>query len=718
MTFEHQDKLKNSPYFDDFDTQKNFLQILFKPGVAVQARELTQLQTLLQNQISKISDHIFKDGSKIFGADLSIGGYFFLRVKKNTIKNSLDAQITDDFTVLQTAVNYFKNKSFAPIVFTYDSIVYGESSPSAVQTSREFLGDSAVKILASTSVSNKVVLDNNLDFQIEVIQVLPETATDNLILIFKFTKGSLINIKSLTNIKLYEITTSNYANLYSIPVVNNNLNPINFEIAAQVTQGSDILLENVNTVAVATITPGIFYKDGRFINTIDSTAILYKTSSISGGLLDIESTMLTDNKVNSSGKEDYSGRKLFSYPTKRLGFDISTEIVDYQMDSTLLDNSIGSYNEKAPGADRLKINFEFTQKEISTNEVDNYNSDTFVEVGRTKKGIADYIKKTPDYADILKLFAQRTYDESGSYTVRPFLLDFKEHLRNDTFTLISSSTSFTNIPEVGDIVTRQYLSGGSSVASIRLTNLIFPSETKTGSKVYPTEITNEPIGLVEKVIYNYNNSIPPKVAVVVKQLNDISFSTLTGSIEMAVKSADDGVFRSMMVLDTTVFSVFNLDTEGVYSIDSTPEGDENKFVAKVSSGKAYVEGFAYENTLPQNVTFDKARGAEHISLGDSTLQGKLNNILYLSPAVDTVFGADIKTLGNVLKENIEIRAAEDIVSVAFTGTPTDAFAQGTVQSWSPFKDGNLINLNTLGSTLNINNKESVIFVSGQAPGQA
>jgi hypothetical protein len=54
MTFEHQDELKNSPYFDDFDAQKNFLQILFKPGVAVQARELTQLQTLLQNQISKI----------------------------------------------------------------------------------------------------------------------------------------------------------------------------------------------------------------------------------------------------------------------------------------------------------------------------------------------------------------------------------------------------------------------------------------------------------------------------------------------------------------------------------------------------------------------------------------------------------------------------------------------------------------------------------------
>ena len=29
------------PYYDDFDKTKNYLKILFKPGFAVQARELT-----------------------------------------------------------------------------------------------------------------------------------------------------------------------------------------------------------------------------------------------------------------------------------------------------------------------------------------------------------------------------------------------------------------------------------------------------------------------------------------------------------------------------------------------------------------------------------------------------------------------------------------------------------------------------------------------------
>ena len=39
------------PYYDDFDEDKNFMRVLFRPGYSVQARELTQLQTILANQI-------------------------------------------------------------------------------------------------------------------------------------------------------------------------------------------------------------------------------------------------------------------------------------------------------------------------------------------------------------------------------------------------------------------------------------------------------------------------------------------------------------------------------------------------------------------------------------------------------------------------------------------------------------------------------------------
>ena len=33
--------LNVSPYYDDFDTNDNFHRVLFRPGFAVQARELT-----------------------------------------------------------------------------------------------------------------------------------------------------------------------------------------------------------------------------------------------------------------------------------------------------------------------------------------------------------------------------------------------------------------------------------------------------------------------------------------------------------------------------------------------------------------------------------------------------------------------------------------------------------------------------------------------------
>jgi hypothetical protein len=58
-----------NPYYDDFDENKNFHRILFRPGRAVQARELTQAQTILQNQIDRFGSHIFKEGSKVTGAE-------------------------------------------------------------------------------------------------------------------------------------------------------------------------------------------------------------------------------------------------------------------------------------------------------------------------------------------------------------------------------------------------------------------------------------------------------------------------------------------------------------------------------------------------------------------------------------------------------------------------------------------------------------------------
>ena len=60
-----------SPYFDDFSKSKNFHRILFRPAFAVQARELTQSQTILQNQIEQLSDHVFEHGAMVIPGEIS-----------------------------------------------------------------------------------------------------------------------------------------------------------------------------------------------------------------------------------------------------------------------------------------------------------------------------------------------------------------------------------------------------------------------------------------------------------------------------------------------------------------------------------------------------------------------------------------------------------------------------------------------------------------------
>ena len=59
------------PYYDDFDATKNYHRILFKPGYAVQARELTQAQTILQNQVTNFADNIFKQNSPVTGGQIT-----------------------------------------------------------------------------------------------------------------------------------------------------------------------------------------------------------------------------------------------------------------------------------------------------------------------------------------------------------------------------------------------------------------------------------------------------------------------------------------------------------------------------------------------------------------------------------------------------------------------------------------------------------------------
>jgi hypothetical protein len=70
-----------APYHDDYSADKDYLRILFRPGYAVQTREVNQLQTILQSQIGRMGDHFFENGARIIRGEASINTKFdFVKV--------------------------------------------------------------------------------------------------------------------------------------------------------------------------------------------------------------------------------------------------------------------------------------------------------------------------------------------------------------------------------------------------------------------------------------------------------------------------------------------------------------------------------------------------------------------------------------------------------------------------------------------------------------
>ena len=65
-----QDIHGKNPYYDDYDPNKKFVRIMSRPGFPLQAREITQAQTILQNQIERFGDHFFEEGASVKGGEI------------------------------------------------------------------------------------------------------------------------------------------------------------------------------------------------------------------------------------------------------------------------------------------------------------------------------------------------------------------------------------------------------------------------------------------------------------------------------------------------------------------------------------------------------------------------------------------------------------------------------------------------------------------------
>jgi hypothetical protein len=114
--------LNVSPYFDDFDQNKNYYKVLFKPGFPVQARELTTLQSILQDQIEKFGDHIFKEGSVVIPGQTNFNAYY------NAVELNRDFLGIDVSSYIKSLVGLKIRGESSGIIAIIDKVLTSEES--------------------------------------------------------------------------------------------------------------------------------------------------------------------------------------------------------------------------------------------------------------------------------------------------------------------------------------------------------------------------------------------------------------------------------------------------------------------------------------------------------------------------------------------------------------------------------------------------------------
>jgi len=155
--------LNIDPYYDDYDEDKKFLRVLFRPGYAVQARELTQLQSILQNQVSRMGDHIFEDGAKIIGGDQSVQNCSYIRVVKGA---SLDMIGGYDISQIKTDGGTTENVSAR--------VVHYERTPSSTVDDYDLL---YVNFLQGNTFQPEARSDQPLLVELEQVKLQQFLAT-------------------------------------------------------------------------------------------------------------------------------------------------------------------------------------------------------------------------------------------------------------------------------------------------------------------------------------------------------------------------------------------------------------------------------------------------------------------------------------------------------------------------------------------------------------
>lgn len=398
----YQSRLKTfpqRPYYDDFDVNKRFLQILFRPGLAVQARELTQMQTILQEQISRLGSHFFDNGSKIVGGEMSIKNKIEYIKLPNTLPTAsyydyVGSTVTNG-TLVGRIVHYIPPVTVdnvtdpATIYVEYESAegdissfgfsgVYSVSLDSfgsgytgnvPVSIAGDGTGATAVCTIVGGKVNTITLATRGIGYTTN-----PTVTIDNVNIPTPGATAATASAKLISQ----NMTIT----------VNNTLTEL------QETFTITVSPDNIGIGAVVFINDGIYFINGRFIVVDKQVLVVSKYGDI-----------------NNVGTD------------KEIGFLLKESIVTPEQDGSLYDNAIGSENESAPGATRYKM-----EAILATKPTDDTVKD-FIQIMVLRAGLPTTPPSQTDYTPLFQeMFARRTYDESGDYIVNDFAIDVREHL--------------------------------------------------------------------------------------------------------------------------------------------------------------------------------------------------------------------------------------------------------------------------------------------------
>ena len=388
-----------SPYYDDFSPTKNYYRILFKPGYAVQARELTQSQTILQDQISKFGLGVYNDGSKVSGANISVDTNI-ITAKLTSASASAINNYTGLYAVGQTS-------KFVAIVLGVDtSNYYIKTKPVNISNGGSFSSGETINFYSS-----KVDALNSIN-----TSILPQytTVAKTTTTLSRTSTGTyLSNVLSISTAGIsvgdsISISSINFTATV-VSIVDSQTVNLSLALTQNVTNVSTTVTNKISVNALEVgIDDGVWFTNGVFVANYASSIV--------------------PDALN-------------AYPSCVVGFEVDELIVDSTSDPSLLDPAIGASNYQAPGADRYQINLTLVTKPyVSDQVVTSLTTAKFIELVRINAGVVEDINNVPVFSDVSAAIATAVSDISGDFIVNPFNLLIGD-TSNTTSNVIVSSIS-------------------------------------------------------------------------------------------------------------------------------------------------------------------------------------------------------------------------------------------------------------------------------------